>query len=245
MKVCPRCHAINDDDANFCKICGYRFPEEKTIRVPPPEPTRKVEEVKLTLDTQPTAPQTDQQRRKIIEKEKRVIRTVTIITVILTVLLLTPLALNGVSIHYIPKGVVPLSVQNVDSVLGGSWVETNISAVNNISYISTHILHFNVRNAITGYYQYLGYKVYDLVDLYFEFPNETLAKEFYLNYTKGIVTTKINTYPATIFQSTTAIAIITQFGNYIIYIEVYSVNDSQIPYTPSQIIQLIKSMEVI
>mgnify|MGYP001772513656 CR=1 FL=1 len=233
MKVCPRCHAVNDDDANFCKICGYRFPEEKTIRVPPPEPTRKA------LDTQLTPSQTYQHI-----KEKRVIRIVTIVAIIFTILLLTPLALNGVSIHYIPKGVVLLSAQKVDSVLGGNWVVTNISS-DSLSYISTHILHASVNNAVSADYQYLGYKVYDIVDLYLEFPNEAMAKEFYLNYTKGVVTTTINTYPATVFQSSTAVAVMTQFGNYVIYVEAYSVDGSPIPYTPVQIIQLVKGMEVI
>ena len=275
MKVCPKCHAINDDDANFCKICGYRFPEEKTIRLPPPESTIKVKEIKTTLEEPITQPPTTQTpttftppnvsppslpqptsqiksvqqsnviRKKVIQKERRVIRTVTIIAIVVTVLLLTPLALNGVTIHYIPKGVTPLTTQDLDSILGGSWITTNISTTETASYVYTHILHTKDNPSISAYYQYFGYNVYDLVEVYLQFPNETLAKQFYLNYTKGVITASINTYPATVFKSSTAIAVATQFGNYFIYVEVYSVNGSPIPYTTTQIIQLIKNMEVI
>jgi len=278
MKVCPKCHAINDDDANFCKICGYKFPEEKTIRVPPPEPTRKVKEIETTLEepiTQPPTTQTptnftppqqpsenispSQQnqsqpaesvqqnkiiRQKVIQKERRVIRTVTIIAIVVTVLLLTPLALNGVSIHYIPKGVNPLTPQELDSVLGGSWVPANIPTNETASYVYTHILHTKDNLNVKSYYQYFGYKVYDLVEVCLQFQNETLAKQFYLNYTNGVITTSINTYPATIFNSNTAIAVATQFGNYFIYVEVYSVNGIALPFATAQIIQLVQDMEV-
>jgi len=281
MKVCPKCHAINDDDANFCKICGYRFPEEKTVRVPPPELTRKVKEIKTTLEepimqppttqapatfsppqpptknTKPSPPPQQTQlpqvksvqqntiiRQKVIEKERRVIRTVTIIAIVVTILLLTPLALNGVSIHYIPKGVTTLTPQELDSVLGGNWIMANISTNETASYVYTHILHTKDNLNVKSYYQYFGYKVYDLVEVYLQFPNGTLAKQFYLNYTNGVITTSINTYPASMLQSSTAIAGVTQFGNYFIYVEVYSVNNSTIPYTTTQITQLIENMEV-
>jgi len=36
VKYCPKCGAPNDDDANFCVKCGYRFPVQQTPQAPPP-----------------------------------------------------------------------------------------------------------------------------------------------------------------------------------------------------------------
>jgi len=36
VKYCPRCGTPNDDDANFCVKCGYRFPAQQTPQAPPP-----------------------------------------------------------------------------------------------------------------------------------------------------------------------------------------------------------------
>ena len=36
VKYCPRCGTPNDDDANFCIKCGYRFPVQQTPQAPPP-----------------------------------------------------------------------------------------------------------------------------------------------------------------------------------------------------------------
>ena len=80
VKYCPRCGAPNDDDANFCVKCGYRFPVQQTSQAPPPS-------------GQPQQPHPSKQRSKQNNEAAGVVLAVALL--VLLVLLVAPLVYNS------------------------------------------------------------------------------------------------------------------------------------------------------
>jgi len=83
VKYCPRCGAPNDDDANFCVKCGYRFPVQQTSQAPPPS-------------GQPQQPHPSKQRSK--QKNEVVAAALALIFLVWVVLIVYSSMFNSVTI---------------------------------------------------------------------------------------------------------------------------------------------------
>ncbi|QIW24089.1 zinc ribbon domain-containing protein [Sulfolobus sp. S-194] len=226
--ICPRCGYPNRPEANFCAKCGY------------PLKTRQLVPITQTVVQQPTRKVTTIQSRK---EEKKKLIIISAIAIAIILILLIPL--SNINVHDEVIGVQPLTTHEIDNILGGNWVTLGPEYTSDTIQISS-IIHFPISQNITAYYQFFGFSDYNLVVLYINFSSNKLAKAFYLNYTEkyhGVQAT-LNTYPLTILQSTNVIAEITEFGPYIIYVEIYSLHGEPLNYTTTQIEKLINYMEI-
>lgn len=253
--LCPKCGYVNLYEALYCAKCGTPLNQSTRLIAPRSEirtiqnipytrninpynqPTRRVEQVNETIRVTPP----NQITRK---KEKKRLLIISSVAVVIVALIITSLFVFGINVHDAVGGVRPLNSAELDSILGGNWNNLTPTFTSNLTTLERYLHTNNLEGAVNAYYQFFGSSNYTLFVTYINFSSSSYANQFYQRYAGGIKTT-INTYPASILIENNAEAGVAQFGNYVIFIEIYGdLNNENVNFSPNQIESLISYMEI-